>query len=118
MLDSCGQPNVFEIYRGNAKVLKMKAVYANSLTPLDLTAVDEIDIAIPNADGTFTHYLYSDSQVTITGSPLLGSFQTSILSAESLLFNVGTLQTINVTFEIDGEVFTVPYLKSLNVFDN
>lgn len=116
MLESCGQPKVFEITKGNSKLLKMKAIYSGSFDPLDLTDCTEIDIALPNQDGTFTHLLLSEDQVEIVGNPLLGKFQAQVTTEVSEVLNEGSLQDINVTFTINDEPDTLKYPKSLTVF--
>ena len=81
--------------------------------PLDLTNCTEIDIALPNADGTFTHLV---NGVNITSPSVLGLFSVLIDEETSALLNVGVNQTFNVTFTINEEVFTVPYTGALSVY--
>lgn len=110
-------PNVFSIFRGNKKTITLKAVQAGcGGDPLDLTDCDEIDIALPNQDGTFTHLLLSDDQVEIIDPAVLGKYRAVIEDDVSALLNIGELQTLNVNFTIGGEKITVPYVNAFSVF--
>lgn len=108
--------NVFTIFTGDDKTMKLKGVYAESGDPLDLTDCTEIDVALQKADGTFLHLLKSDDKVVITSPALLGKFEAAIASDESALLQVGELQSFDVTFTIASKVFTVRYVESLSVF--
>lgn len=109
-------PNVFTLYLGDVKTLNLKALFASNLSPLNLTDCTEIDIALPNSDGTLTHRLLTLGQVVIESPAILGGFHTAISSLISSALNVGELQSFCVTFTIAGEVITVPYLQALSVF--
>lgn len=114
----CPQPNVFSIFLGDAKALPLKAIYAQGLIPLDLTACTEIDIALPNADGTLSHLTLTDDQVIINSPDVLGSFTAvaAAIGSISSSLNVGELQNFTVIFTISGEQLTVPYVQALSVF--
>jgi hypothetical protein len=115
----CGQ-NIFSIFQGDAKPLNLKAVYASSFTPLDLTACSEIVVALPNADGTFTELSLSGSEVVINSPAVLGSFSVTqaAIGTVSDDLNVGELQNFNVVFTIAGKQLTVPYIQALSVFQS
>lgn len=108
---------VFSIYLGDAKTLNLAAIYSNFGGPLDLTACTEIVITLPNADGSFLLLKLSLDEVTISTPTVLGLFSAPISSMNSLLLNVGELQSFTVTFTISGQVFTVPYVNALSVFE-
>ncbi len=106
----------FTIYLGDQKTMYLRAVNETYYgIPLDLSSCDEIDIALPNADGTFAHRLLSEAEVSITSPAILGQFSTSIPSAVSALLNPGLGQSIEVTFTIGAQIFTVGYFGALNV---
>lgn len=109
------QPTVFTIFTGDDKTMNLKAVYEENGDPLDLTGCDEIDIALPNADGTFKHLLLTLGDVVIVTPVLLGKFMATIGSAASALFKVGELQNFDVTFTISDKEFTVRYYNCLTV---
>ena len=108
---------VFSIFLGDSKTMSLAAFYANYGGPLDLTACSEIVISLPNQDGTFLQLKLSLSAVTITSPTVLGRFTAAISSLNSALLNVGELQSFNVTFTINGQVFTVPYVNALSVLN-
>ncbi len=111
-------PNTFSIYRGNKKAMTLKVVQSGcSADPLDLTDCDDIDIALPNEDGTYTHLLLSDDEVeAIVDNPVLGKYRAMIDEDVSLLLNIGELQTFRVTFTIGGEILSVAYVNGLSVY--
>lgn len=107
---------VFTIFLGNDKTMNLKTVYAENLSPLDLTLCTEIDIALPAAAGGFLHRLLSLTQVVITSPPVLGQFTALIPASVSSLLNVGELQSFDVTFTISSQKTTVKYMNALSVF--
>lgn len=107
----------FTIFTGDDKTMNLKAAYLPSGNPLDLTSCSEIDVALPNADGTFLH-LTIGSGVTITSPAVLGQFQAAISSAQSALLQPGELQDFDVTFTISTKKNTVRYYQALTVFEN
>jgi hypothetical protein len=118
---SCTPP-VFTIFLGDSKTLSLKAVYAGSLTPLDLTACTEIVISLPNLDGSFTELKLSLAQVVITSPEVLGTFSALINSENSSLLNTGVLQNLDVTFTISGTgpgtgMFTLRYFACFSVLE-
>jgi hypothetical protein len=113
----CGSSGPFEIFNNQDKTMSMRAVYQGTGLPLDLTSCTEIDVALPNADGTFTNLLYSLSQVSITSPPNLGSFTVPITHTVAALLKVGVLQNIDVSFTISGLITTVRYFQALTVLE-
>jgi len=109
--------NVFTIFTGDAKTLSLKALYADSLNPLDLTTCTEIDIALPLAGGGFRHLLLTEEEVSVTSPAVLGKFSAPISDEDSLLLKVGELQSFDVTFTIGAEILSVKYANSLSVFE-
>lgn len=110
--------NVFTIFTGDNKTMSMKIVQGScSGDPVDLTGCTEIDVALPNADGTFSHRLLSDAQVTILSPEVLGKFTVTIPTIVSDLLNIGELQNIDVTFTIEGEPITVRFYDCFSVFE-
>lgn len=110
-------PTTFTIFLGDNKTMYLKAVNVGcNSDPLDLTDCTEIDIALPNADGTFTHRLLSDDEVVISSPALLGKFYTNIPTDISEDLNPGELQDVDVTFTIAGKEFTVRFFQALSVF--
>jgi hypothetical protein len=109
----------FSIFLGDSKTMYFKALNAAccGFSPLDLTNCTEINIALPNQDGTFTNLLLSLSQVVISTPPVLGAFYALIGSMASALLNVGEFQNVPVTFTISGEVFTVLFQRALSVYE-
>ena len=108
----------FTIFLGDDKTMYLKAVNSGcNSDPLDLTSCTEIDIILPNADGTFTHRLLSLAQVAITSPAILGKFSAEIGSLISALLNVGEYQNFDVVFTIAGKVFAVRYYQGLSVFE-
>jgi len=115
-MNSCCAPNVFSIFQGDAKVMNLKAVYGETGDPVDLTSCTQIVVNLPNADGSIAQLTLEDDEVAITSPAVLGKFAVTITSVESALFNVGELQSFDVTFTISGVVFTVRYVNALSVF--
>lgn len=112
-------PSTFSIFLGDSKTMYMKALNYDCFggDPLDLTNCSEIDVALPKADGTFSHRLLSTGQVVITQPPVLGNFSAIIPSVVSALLNVGQYQDFTVTFTILAEVFSVRFSQGLSVFE-
>lgn len=108
---------VFSIFLGDAKTLNLAAILDNFGGPLDLTACTEIVVNLPKADGSFLVLKLSASQVIVATPTVLGRYSAAITALQSALLNVGELQTFNVTFTIGSQVFTVPYINSLSVFE-
>lgn len=110
--------NIFSIFRGDNKTMFLRAVNTGcNSDPLDLTACTEIDIALPNADGTFTHLLLTLGKVVIGSPAILGKFSAPIASLVSAVLNPGELQSFDVTFTIGAEKITVRYFQALSVFE-
>lgn len=110
--------NTFTIFRGDAKTIYLKAMNAGcNSDPLDLTSCTEIDLALPNADGTFTHLLKSEGNVVVTSPAVLGKFTAPISSDNSILLQPGEFQNLDITFTIAGKIFTVPFFQALSVFE-
>lgn len=108
----------FTIFTGDSKTMPLKAVLGTCTGgPLDLTSCTEIDVALPNADGTFAHRLLSDGDVQITAPALLGKFTCTIPSDVSALLQPGELQNVDVTFTIAAKEFTVRFFAALSVFE-
>jgi hypothetical protein len=119
-LNCCdGQPPSFTIFLGDANTIGFRVVGGSGCAsdPIDLTDCTEIVVNIPNADGTFLQLKLSLSQVVITSPPVLGKFTVAITSDQSALFNTGEFQNIDVTLTISGQVFTVPFIQALSVFE-
>lgn len=111
-------PNVFEIFTGEDKEMSMRVVSQPGNLPLDLTECTQIDVAIPNADGTFTNLTLTDSQVAITSPPVAGQFVVTITNEESALFNVGLRQNIDVALTISGLVTIVRFFEAFSVLES
>ncbi len=108
----------FTIFTGDDRTMNLKALQGGCTgDPLDLTSCTEIDVALPNADGTFSHRLLSTDEVTITSPALLGKFSVDIPSDVSALLNPGEIQNIDVTFTISAKEFTVRFYQALTVFE-
>lgn len=110
-------PNAFSIFLGNAKTMFLKTLQGSNFDPLDLTNCTEIDVRLPNADGTFTHFLLSLGDVAITDPSVLGKFSVPIDEDTSALLNVGQFQSFDVTFTISSEKFTVAYNRGISVYE-
>lgn len=108
----------FTIFLGDSKTLNLKAVYAVTDDPLDLTECTEIVVSLTNADGGILQLKLSLDQVTIASPPVLGKFMAPISSIQSALLNPGELQNFDVTFTISSAVFTVRYPNALSVFES
>ncbi len=114
---SCQPSAPFTIFQGDSKTMNLKALYAVSEDPLDLTDCTEIDIALPKSDGSVLHLLLSEDAVDIVSPPVLGKFTAAIDAEDSVLLNAGELQNFDVTFTIGAQVFTVRYVNALSVFE-
>lgn len=108
-------PNVFTLATGDDGVMSLRAVYQQTLAPLDLTSCSEINVQLPNADGTFLSLTIAGSAVAITSPAVLGAFTATISAAQSALLLVGTLQNFAVTFTISSKKMTVWFYNSLTV---
>lgn len=109
--------NVFEIFNNQDKTMSMSVVYQGTNFPLDLTSCTEINVALPNADGTYTNLLLSLSQVTIVSPANLGRISVPISKTVAALLNVAVLQNIDVAFTISGLVTTVRFFQALTVIE-
>lgn len=108
----------FMIFTGDDKTMFLRALNAGcNSDPLDLTSCTEIDIALPNSDGTFSHRKLSLSQVVITSPAILGKFSAAIPGSVSAVLNIGEFQNVDVTFTIASNVFTVRFYQALSVFE-
>lgn len=110
--------NVFSIFTGDAKTLKLKALYENTLDALDLTSCTEIVVALPLAGGGFAERKLSLTQVAITSPATSGKFTVPITAILSETLLVGELQSFDVTFTIGSVVRTVKYSACLSVFES
>lgn len=112
---------VFTIFTGNIKTMNLKALYAGTYDPLDLTDCSEIDVALPLAGGGFSHRLLSEDQVEIPTPASLGKFNVPLDAETSALLKVGELQSFDVTFTIgtgeDETKTTVKFINALSVFE-
>lgn len=97
--------------------MRLRAVYRDSGSPLDLTDADEITVILPNADGTTSELTLTGGDVVIATPAVLGDFSVIIDSAVSALLNPGIEQNFDVVFEISGKEFTVSYQQALSVFE-
>lgn len=108
----------FTIFTGDDKTMPLKVVQGSCTGgPLDLTTCTEINVALPNADGTFSHRLLTLGQVAIVSPALLGKFTCAIPSIVSALLQPGEAQSIDVTFTISARPFTVRFYQALSVFE-
>lgn len=109
--------NIFSIFKGDDKTMTLKAVYSDTLDPLDLTSCTEIDILLPLANGAYAHRLLSLGQVVIATPTVIGKFSCPIPSTISSTMNVGELQNLDVSFTISGKIITIRYDQSLSVLE-
>jgi hypothetical protein len=107
---------IFSMFLGDVIPLPLKAMYAQTYNPLDLTDCTEIVVSITNADGTQLQLTLTDNDVTIVGNPMLGQFVANWTSAESALFLVGPNQNIDVVFTIGSETVTIRYMNCFSVY--
>jgi hypothetical protein len=107
----------FVIFTGDDKTMSLKAAYTVSGNPVDLTSCTAIDVALPNADGTFLHLTLTGG-VAITSPAVLGQFTAAITTVQSALLQPGELQDFDVTFTISTKRNTVRYYQALSVFEN
>lgn len=107
----------FEIFTNEDKTMSMRAAYKNTGLPLDLTSCTEIEVQLPNADGSFTNLLLSLTQVSIISPPVLGQISVPIPKAKAALLNVAVLQNVDVVFTISGLNTTVRFMQALSVFE-
>lgn len=114
---TCTSPT-FTIFQGDAKTICLKTIQNGcNGDPLDLTYCTEIDIILPNLDGTFTQLLYSLGQVVIASPANLGKFSAAISSEVSTNLNAGALQDLDVTLTLGTQVITIPFIQALSVFE-
>lgn len=111
--------NVFSVYLGDAKPMNLKVLAkdCDNMNPFDLSAADEIDVALPKQDGTLLHLLLSEDEVVVQSPAVLGRMTVAISSANSALLLVGVLQTFTVTITIGSEKQTVTYPNALSVLE-
>lgn len=109
----------FKIFLGDAKTIYLNLVKDACCGggPVDLTNCSEIALSLPNQDGSTTVLLKSTGAVVITAPAVLGGFSALISSLASAALNVGTLQPLDVTFTIGGEIFTVRFDGALSVYE-
>lgn len=109
--------NVFTIYLGDEKPMNLKVVSKDcgNIDPYDLTGAEEIDVALPNQDGTLEHFLLSDGDVVVQNPEVLGRFTVNIDAERSALLAVGVLQTFTATITNGSNVQTVTYAEALSV---
>lgn len=122
IVDACcdcfTQQTPFQIFTGDDATLPMKVITGSGAgKPLDLTSATEIDVALPNADGTVSHLLLSLGKVTVTSPAVLGQFTVTITEAVSAILNPGVLQNVDVTFTISGLKTTVKFFQAISVFE-
>jgi len=110
---------VFTIFLGDKKTMNLKVVDddCNGGGPIDLTYCTEINVSLPNQDGTIKHLTRGGAEVSITAPAVLGKFSVPITSVVSALLNVGELQNVDVTLTISGEKTTVRFERALSVFE-
>lgn len=109
--------NPFTIFLGDKKTMYLSALEGGCMGgPLDLTQCTEISVLLPNADGSLKQYLLSSGEVVIAPPSVLGRFWVPLASADSLLFNPGVLQSLDVTFTILGEVVTCRFENALSIY--
>ncbi len=108
----------FEIFLGDSKTMFLKVGCGKpTADPLDLTYCSEIVVNMPNADGTITGLSLTGGQVAILQPPILGKFSVQISTTVSQALNVGVFQNLDITFTVSGQVFTVPFIQALSVFE-
>jgi hypothetical protein len=111
-------PNTFKIFRGDEKTISLLVFDTdNNGLPVDLSSATEIDLALPNADGTVKHLLLSTGDVSLTVPAILGGFSALITDVVSTLLNVGEYQNLDATITLPNEVFTVRFQGGLSVFE-
>jgi hypothetical protein len=116
MQSTCCPPKTFTIFQGDSKTMNLGAIY-DTLIPLDLTECTQINVMLPNADGSTASLLLTEDEVSITSPSVLGQFTVPITTEVSSLLNPGELQTFDVTFTINSDIFTVRYSQALSVFE-
>ena len=116
---ACNSTNAFVIFTGQDKTMNLQSVtpLQSGFIPLDLTSCTQINVALPNADGTFTSLLLTDSQISIVSPANLGQIQVPITHTVSALLNVGELQNIDVAYTISGEITIVRFFQALTVIE-
>lgn len=117
MQNTCCPPGPFTIFQGDAKVMPLKLVYAQSGNPVDLTSCTEIVVNLANTDGTIEQLKLSLDEVAIVSPPVLGQFTANITSDISALLNAGELQSVDVTFTIGSAPQTIRFFNALSVFE-
>ena len=115
MNNQCCPPNVFNISTGDDGTMNLRAAYAQTLAPLDLTSCSAIDVLLPKADGTFLDLSIGSGAVGITSPAVLGAFTASISAAQSALLMVGELQSFAVVFTIASKKQTIWFLNCLTI---
>lgn len=116
-MQPCCPPKVFSIFQGDSKTMNLAAIYGDTLAPLDLTDCTQINVILQNQDGTFTNLKLTNDQVDITSPPVLGQYTVPITTEVSSVLLPGELQTFDVTFTINGDIFTVRYSQALTVYE-
>lgn len=114
----CPSSTVFTIFQGDAKIMNLKAAYAETGDPLDLTSCTAIVVSLPTLTGIPLQLTLLSGAVAISSPQNLGKFTAAITSVQSETLNVGELQNFDVTFTIGGAPFTVRYYNSLTVLEN
>ena len=114
----CPAPSPFTIFLGDAKTMNLKAAFAETGDPLDLTSCTAIVVSLPTTSSTPLQLTLASGAIAISSPPNLGKFTAAITAIQSALLNVGELQNFDVTFTISGNPFTVRYYASLTVLEN
>lgn len=114
----CPAPSVFTIFLGDAKTMSLKAAYAETGDPVDLTSCTAIVVSLPAQAGAPLQLTLASGAVVISSPTNLGKFTAALTSVQSALLNVGELQNFDVTFTIGGNPFTVRYYQALTVLEN
>lgn len=107
---------VFTIFLGDQKIINMRLAYPETGLPFDLTSATNINILLPNADGSTS--IISGGSVTIVSPPTSGQFYATILSAVSALLRVGEFQDILAQVTISGNQQTYRFPSCLSVYQS
>lgn len=90
---------IFEIFKGNAKILPLRALFEGTFLPLNLTNCKQITVQLPLAAGGATALSLTSGVVSIGGgSPLLGQVNVAISAVVSALLAGGVAQDIFAQF--------------------
>ena len=92
------QQNTAQIVQGSQAALLCRLFNGQSNDPYNLTGFYDIQTCFQNEDGSELMLSLQNGDIEIIGNPLLGKIQINIGAADTALFEVTTLATLELSF--------------------